>query len=221
MTKLLIVDDEQLILDCFRYAFPGPKYELITAMNATDAIKLFHSESPDVVCQELRLRRLKCSGVTNGRGMFANFKVSFSMRCSKPRAPSWYRRFCRNPSAAHDGKISRNSFGMKCLPNLFTHGQRQRRVLCCPQNSRTTQIAGLSLSRFVSSRVVTSCMRKPCRTWSGTLFHCYCSTRTGISFRRPGCWAFPEQHCAPSAVSMVLPWTRWWIPASSRQTQVF
>jgi two-component system nitrogen regulation response regulator GlnG len=55
MIKLLVVDDEQLILECFRYAFPQPKYELITATNAADGMALFHAKSPDVVLSDIRL----------------------------------------------------------------------------------------------------------------------------------------------------------------------
>ncbi|HQX52642.1 MAG TPA: sigma-54 dependent transcriptional regulator [Planctomycetaceae bacterium] len=55
MTKLLVIDDEKLILECIRFAFPQPKYELITATNATDGLKLFQSESPDVVLSDIRL----------------------------------------------------------------------------------------------------------------------------------------------------------------------
>ena len=55
MIKLLVVDDDQLILECFRYAFPHPKYELITATNAADGLALFHAKSPDVVLSDIRL----------------------------------------------------------------------------------------------------------------------------------------------------------------------
>jgi len=55
MTKLLVVDDEQLILDCIRYAFPQPDYTLITATTAANAMEAFRSESPDVVLLDIRL----------------------------------------------------------------------------------------------------------------------------------------------------------------------
>ena len=55
MIKLLVVDDEPLIIECFRYAFPHPEFELITAANASDALDLFRSRSPDVVLSDIRL----------------------------------------------------------------------------------------------------------------------------------------------------------------------
>ena len=55
MIKLLVVDDEPLILECFRYAFPHPEYELITADTAAHAMVLFRSRSPDVVLSDIRL----------------------------------------------------------------------------------------------------------------------------------------------------------------------
>mgnify|MGYP003381431143 CR=1 FL=1 len=55
MIKLLVVDDEPLILECFRYAFPHPQYQLITASNAANALKLFREHLPDVVLSDIRL----------------------------------------------------------------------------------------------------------------------------------------------------------------------
>ncbi len=55
MIKLLVVDDEPLILECFRYAFPHPEYDLITASNAADGLELFRTMSPDVVLSDIRL----------------------------------------------------------------------------------------------------------------------------------------------------------------------
>lgn len=55
MIKLLVVDDEPLILECFRYAFPHPQYQLITASNAANALTLFREKSPDVVLSDIRL----------------------------------------------------------------------------------------------------------------------------------------------------------------------
>ena len=55
MIKLLVVDDEPLILECFRYAFPHPQYQLITASDAANALTLFREKSPDVVLSDIRL----------------------------------------------------------------------------------------------------------------------------------------------------------------------
>jgi DNA-binding NtrC family response regulator len=55
MTRLLVVDDEPLILESFRYAFPEPDFEVISAGNAADAMELFRAKSPDVVISDIRL----------------------------------------------------------------------------------------------------------------------------------------------------------------------
>jgi nitrogen regulation protein NR(I) len=55
MPKLLVVDDDVLILDCFRYAFPEGEYTLETATNAAEAISLYRQHSFDVVITDIRL----------------------------------------------------------------------------------------------------------------------------------------------------------------------
>ncbi len=55
MTKLLIIDDEQLILDCFRYGFNPPDYEVATAPTAQAGIEAFLADPPDVVLLDVRL----------------------------------------------------------------------------------------------------------------------------------------------------------------------
>ncbi|MEZ6063631.1 MAG: sigma-54 dependent transcriptional regulator [Planctomycetaceae bacterium] len=54
-TRLLVVDDEPLILDSFRYAFPAPEFDLITASSADRAVELFKTQAPDVVLSDIRL----------------------------------------------------------------------------------------------------------------------------------------------------------------------
>ncbi|PQO41882.1 sigma-54-dependent transcriptional regulator [Blastopirellula marina] len=55
MIKLLVVDDEQLILDCFLYGFTPPDYQIIVAKTAQEALELFPRERPDVVLLDVRL----------------------------------------------------------------------------------------------------------------------------------------------------------------------
>ena len=55
MPKLLVVDDDALILDCFRYAFPEEQFSLETAGNAAEAISLFRQTSFDAVITDIRL----------------------------------------------------------------------------------------------------------------------------------------------------------------------
>ncbi len=55
MPKLLVVDDDTLILDCFRYAFPPEQLSLETAATATEAMELFRRHSFDAVITDVRL----------------------------------------------------------------------------------------------------------------------------------------------------------------------
>lgn len=55
MIKLLVIDDEQLILDCFRYGFTAPEYEVSVATSAAAGIEAFLDGSPDVVLLDIRL----------------------------------------------------------------------------------------------------------------------------------------------------------------------
>lgn len=55
MPKLLVVDDDTLILDCFRYAFSEPDATVETATSARDAIDLFRQQSYDAVITDVRL----------------------------------------------------------------------------------------------------------------------------------------------------------------------
>ena len=55
LPKLLIVDDDNLILDCFRYAFPPDQVELTTATSVAEAILLCRQHSFDAVVTDLRL----------------------------------------------------------------------------------------------------------------------------------------------------------------------
>ena len=61
MPKLLVVDDDTLILDCFRYTFPADQIEVETAKTAGDAVSLFRDHSFDVVVTDVRLP--DCSGL--------------------------------------------------------------------------------------------------------------------------------------------------------------
>ena len=41
MPRLLIIDDDPLILDCFRYGFVEPEYTVVTATSAAEGVDLF------------------------------------------------------------------------------------------------------------------------------------------------------------------------------------
>ena len=55
MPKLLVVDDETLILDCFRYAFASDEMALHTASSAAEALSLFGQHVFDAVVTDIRL----------------------------------------------------------------------------------------------------------------------------------------------------------------------
>jgi two-component system nitrogen regulation response regulator GlnG len=55
MIKVLVIDDEQLILDCFQYGFVEPEYQVSTATTAQAGIDAFLADPPDVVLLDVRL----------------------------------------------------------------------------------------------------------------------------------------------------------------------
>ena len=55
MPKLLIVDDDNLILDCFHYAFPPDQVAVTTATSVAEAMSLFRQHSFDAVVTDIRL----------------------------------------------------------------------------------------------------------------------------------------------------------------------
>jgi two-component system, NtrC family, nitrogen regulation response regulator GlnG len=55
MPVLLVIDDEPLTLDCFRYLFPKGQVAVLTATSATEGLKLFSERRPDVVVLDVRL----------------------------------------------------------------------------------------------------------------------------------------------------------------------
>ena len=55
LTKILVIDDERLILDCFECAFLPPGYQIISATSATAGLELFRAEKPDVVVLDVRM----------------------------------------------------------------------------------------------------------------------------------------------------------------------
>lgn len=55
MPRLLIVDDDQLILDCFRYSFASDTILVETATTAAEALSLFRQHSFDAVVTDIRL----------------------------------------------------------------------------------------------------------------------------------------------------------------------
>ncbi len=54
-TKILVIDDERLILDCFECAFLPPAYEVLIAQTVKQGVELFHSDRPDVVVLDVRM----------------------------------------------------------------------------------------------------------------------------------------------------------------------
>jgi nitrogen regulation protein NR(I) len=55
MARLLIIDDDQLILDSFGQAFDEPDYEVITADSASEGLARFSQCNPDVALLDIRL----------------------------------------------------------------------------------------------------------------------------------------------------------------------
>ena len=55
MGRLLIIDDEPLILDSLRLVFGAPEYELITARTASEGLNRYSASEPDVVLLDVRL----------------------------------------------------------------------------------------------------------------------------------------------------------------------
>ena len=55
MRTMLVIDDEPLILDCFRYLFPPSEVKLLTATTASEGMRLFSEHRPDVVIVDIRL----------------------------------------------------------------------------------------------------------------------------------------------------------------------
>ncbi len=56
MPGLLIIDDEPLTLDCFRHLFPKGQVNVSTARTATEGVKQFSEQRPDVVVLDIRFR---------------------------------------------------------------------------------------------------------------------------------------------------------------------
>lgn len=55
MPILLVVDDEPLTLDCFRFLFPRDEVTLWTATSAHEGLSLFTERKPDVLILDIRL----------------------------------------------------------------------------------------------------------------------------------------------------------------------
>ena len=55
MAKLLVIDDDSLILESFRLAFPAPEYEVLAARSAAAGLESFIANDPDVVLLDVRL----------------------------------------------------------------------------------------------------------------------------------------------------------------------
>lgn len=55
MPKLLVVDDDVLILNCFQFAFPAEQYSLVTVNSAGEALDQFRQQQFDAVISDIRL----------------------------------------------------------------------------------------------------------------------------------------------------------------------
>ncbi|MCA9036582.1 MAG: sigma-54-dependent Fis family transcriptional regulator [Planctomycetaceae bacterium] len=55
MPRILVIDDEDLILKSFGFAFPSPEYQLLSAMTGQEAVELFQTSAPDVVVCDIKL----------------------------------------------------------------------------------------------------------------------------------------------------------------------
>jgi two-component system nitrogen regulation response regulator GlnG len=53
--RLLVIDDDPLILQCMKLALPAPVYEVVTAENASEGLKLFRQQQPDAVLLDIQL----------------------------------------------------------------------------------------------------------------------------------------------------------------------
>lgn len=53
--KILVVDDEQPILDALQYALEREGFEVVTAADSEDALRLFNEHNPDMVILDVML----------------------------------------------------------------------------------------------------------------------------------------------------------------------
>ncbi len=53
--KVLVVDDEQPLLDALQYALQREGFEVVTATDSEDALRLFHEQNPELVVLDVML----------------------------------------------------------------------------------------------------------------------------------------------------------------------
>ncbi len=53
--RLLVIDDDPLILQCMRLALPGPQYDVLTADSAARGLEMFKQHRPDAVLLDIQL----------------------------------------------------------------------------------------------------------------------------------------------------------------------
>ena len=58
MKKLLIVDDEPLIVKGLRYALEQEDYSIVTAYDGKEALEMFEKENPDLILLDVMLPRV-------------------------------------------------------------------------------------------------------------------------------------------------------------------
>src|SRR5262249_5605957 len=55
LQNLLVIDDDRLILETFRYVFPADEVTVFTASTAAEGLRSFDDSKPDVVVMDVRL----------------------------------------------------------------------------------------------------------------------------------------------------------------------
>jgi two-component system nitrogen regulation response regulator GlnG len=55
MARMLVIDDDELILDSFQLGFSEPNYEVLTSRSAKEGFERFSAADPDVVLLDVRL----------------------------------------------------------------------------------------------------------------------------------------------------------------------
>ena len=53
--RMLVIDDDELILDSFQLGFSEPNYEVLTSRSAREGLSRFSTADPDIVLLDVRL----------------------------------------------------------------------------------------------------------------------------------------------------------------------
>ncbi|QVL30380.1 sigma-54-dependent Fis family transcriptional regulator [Telmatocola sphagniphila] len=55
MKRLIVIDDDPLVIKCFHYAFPPDEFEVREALTGAEGLYTFNEDRPDVVISDVRL----------------------------------------------------------------------------------------------------------------------------------------------------------------------